>query len=99
MDFCERLSISPVPFAKYLSISPFCYNLVLHFLPCADPPARPFPVQNKAGAPSVPACIFQITRETRCMGNYLPGKNGQKIGIRATETMKQTITRPRPAFT
>ncbi len=55
--------------------------------------------KNKAGALSVPALFFQITRETGCVGNYLPGKNGQKIGIRATETMKLTITRPRPAFT
>ena len=30
--------------------------------------------------------------------NYLPGKNGQTIGITIRDTMKHTITRPQPAF-
>ena len=35
----------------------------------------------------------------RSAPDYFPGKKGQNIGIRITEIIKDTITRPVPAFT
>ena len=52
---------------------------------------------NKAaGKVRFPAALFY---PTVVCGNYLPGKNGQTIGMTMIETMPQTMTRPVPALT
>ena len=52
---------------------------------------------NKAaGKVRFPAALFYLTVEC---GNYLPGKNGQTIGMTMIETIAQTMTSPVPALT
>ena len=52
---------------------------------------------NKAaGKVRFPAALFYPEFES---GDYLPGKNGQTIGMTMIETIAQTMTSPVPALT
>jgi hypothetical protein len=59
----------------------------------------PFRQRKTGTARAMPVLILSIPMPDNSVTGYLPGKKGQKIGIRITEMTKETITRPRPAFT